>query len=187
MNVTFSLPNIGKGVVITKWKELTLFLPSEIKTFPSKDFSPFTVEFLVNKIDHGELPHNIFQENILSSALGVMLKTIENLPVCPGIYDPALVDMAERKRETNLYFVDAKGANIDEEIVKCIMFFVTLDEPTESEKLAMQTKSYISDAFDYSHDFQMVTTQDLWEYREFDRSLMPKADNNHDHLEQVLK
>ena len=120
MKVTFSLPNIGKGGVITKWKELTLFLPSEIKTFPSKDFSPFTVEFLGNKIDHGELPHNIFQENILNSALGVMLKTIENLPVCPGIYDPALVDMAERKRETNLYFVDAKGANVDGEIVKCI-------------------------------------------------------------------
>ena len=39
-----------------------------------------------------------------------MLKTIENLPVCPGIYDPALVDMAERKRETNLDYVDAKGA-----------------------------------------------------------------------------
>ena len=50
---------------------------------------------------------------------------------------------------------------------------VTLDEPTESEKHAMQTKSYISDAFDYSHEFQMVKTQDLWEYREFDRSLMP--------------
>ena len=58
-------------------------------------------------------------------------------------------------------------------------FFVTLDEPTESEKHAMQTKSYISDAFDYSHEFQMVKTQDLWEYREFDRSLMPKAGNNH--------
>ena len=111
MKVTFSLPNIGKGVVITKWKE--------IKTFPSKDFSPFTVEFLGNKIDHGELPHNIFQENILNSALGVMLKTIENLPVCPGIYDLALSDMADRKRETDLYFVDAKGANVDGEIVKC--------------------------------------------------------------------
>ena len=31
----------------------------------------------------------------------------------------------------------------------------------------------------------MVKTQDLWEYREFDRSLMPKAGNKHDHLEQV--
>ena len=67
------------------------------------------------------------------------------------------------------------------------MFFVTLGELTESEKLAMQTKSYISDAFDYAHEFQMVTTQDLWEYREFDRSLMPKAGNNHDHLEQVRR
>ena len=44
MKVTFSLPNIRKGGVITKWKELTLFLPSGIKTLPSKDFSPFTVE-----------------------------------------------------------------------------------------------------------------------------------------------
>ena len=49
-----------------------------------------------------------------------MLKTIENLAVFPGIYDPALVDMAERKRETNFYFGDAKGANADGEIVKCI-------------------------------------------------------------------
>ena len=30
----------------------------------------------------------------------------------------------------------------------------------------------------------MVKTQDLWEYRE---SLMPKAGNNHDHLEQVRR
>ena len=67
------------------------------------------------------------------------------------------------------------------------MFFLTLDEPTEREKHAMSTKSYISDAFDYSHEFQMVKAQDLWKYREFDRSLMPKAGNNHDHLEQVRR
>ena len=72
-----------------------------------------------NKIDHGNSHTIFFQENMLNSALGVMLKTIENLPVCPGIYDPALVDMAERKREANLYFVDEKGANVDGEIVKC--------------------------------------------------------------------
>ena len=46
------------------------------------------------------------------------------------------------------------------------MFFATLDEPTESEKLVMQTKSYISDAFDYLHEFQIVKTQNLWEYRD---------------------
>ena len=67
--------------------------------------------------------HTIFFKKtciVLNSALVVMLKTIENLAVCPGIYDPALVDMAERKRETNFYFGDAKGANADGEIVKCI-------------------------------------------------------------------
>ena len=72
-------------------------------------------------------------------------------------------------------------------IIDSNMFFVTLDEPTESEKQAMQVKSYISDSFDYSHEFQMVKTQDLWEYREFDRSLTPKTGNNHHHLEQVRR
>ena len=72
-------------------------------------------------------------------------------------------------------------------LIDANMSFVTLDEPTESEKHAMQTKSYISDAFDYSHEFQIVKTQDLWDCREFDRSLMPKAANNHDHLEQARR
>ena len=51
----------------------------------------------------------------------------------------------------------------------------------------MEVKSYISDSFDYSHEFQMVRTQDLWEYKEFDRSLTPKYGNDHDHLEQVRR
>ena len=49
----------------------------------------------------------------------------------------------------------------------------------------MQAKFYISDLFDYSHEFQMVKTHDLREYREFDRSLTPKMGHNNDHLEQV--
>ena len=56
---------------------------------------------------------------------------------------------------------------------------MTLGEPTESEKQVMQAKSYISDSFDYSHEFQN------YEYREFDRSFTPKMGNNNDHLEQV--
>ena len=67
------------------------------------------------------------------------------------------------------------------------MFFVTLGEPTESEKQVMQAKSYISDSFDYSHEFQMVKTQDHWKYREFERSLTRKMGNNHDHIEQVRR
>ena len=65
---------------------------------------------------------------------------------------------------------------------------MTLSEPTEREKQVMQAKSYISDSFDYSHEFQMVNnTQDLRENREFDRSLTPKMGDNNDHLEQVRR
>ena len=67
------------------------------------------------------------------------------------------------------------------------IYFDTLNEPSEREKQCMEVKSYISDSFDYSHEFQMVRTQDLWEYKEFDRSLTPKYGNDHDHLEQVRR
>ena len=74
--------------------------------------------------------------------------------------------------------------NTFQPLIDSNMFFVTLGEPTESEKQVMQAKSHISDSLDYSHEFQMVKTQDLWEYREFNISLTPKMDHNHDHLEQ---
>jgi hypothetical protein len=47
MKVTLSTPNIAKSVEITKWKELTFFLPSELRRLSAKDFSPFTLQFLV--------------------------------------------------------------------------------------------------------------------------------------------
>ena len=40
------------------------------------------------------------------------------------------------------------------QLLVVICSWVTLGEPTESEKQVMQAKSYISDSFDYSHDFQ---------------------------------
>ena len=43
----------------------------------------------------------------------------------------------------------------------------------------------MSDSFHYSNEFQIVRTQHLWKYKEFDRSLTSKSGNNHDHLEQV--
>ena len=58
-----------------------------------------------------------------------------------------------------------------------------LCQPTESEKQVMQAKSYISDSF----EFQMVKTPDLWQYREFDKSLTSKMGDNHDPLEQVRR
>ena len=67
------------------------------------------------------------------------------------------------------------------------LFFQKLDEPTENEKQMMCAKFYMSDLFDQTHDYQMVKTTELWEYREFDRSLTPKLGNANDHLEQVRR
>ena len=51
----------------------------------------------------------------------------------------------------------------------------------------MCAKCYMSDLFDQTHDYQMVKTTELWEYREFDRSLTPKLGNDFNHLEQVRR
>ena len=64
-----------------------------------------------------------------------------------------------------------------------IYFFQKRDEPTENEKQRMCAKSYTSDLFDQTYDYQMVKTTELWEYREFDRSLTPKLGNDFNHLE----
>ena len=63
------------------------------------------------------------------------------------------------------------------------LFFQKLDEPTENEKQRMCAKSYMSDLFDQTYDYQMVKTTELWEYGEFDRSLTPKLRNDFNHLE----
>ena len=39
-------------------------------------------------------------------------------------------------------------------LLTVVCSWVTLGEPTESEKQVMQAKSYISDSFDYSHELQ---------------------------------
>ena len=67
------------------------------------------------------------------------------------------------------------------------MFLGDTVNPQKGKKQVMQAKSYISDSFDYSNEFQMVKTHDLREYREFDRSLTPKTNDNNDHLEQVRR
>ena len=64
MKVTLSTPNIAKGVEITKWKELTFFLPSEPERLSAKDFSLFTLHFLGNRVDYGEVPHHLPPKHI---------------------------------------------------------------------------------------------------------------------------
>jgi len=120
MKVTLSTPNIAKGVEITKWKELTFSLPSELKTLSAKDFSLFTLQFLGNRVDYGEVPHIIFHPNIFNSTLLGMLKIIEHLPVCPVVTEAALIDTVERQDKSQSYFVDTTGTVVDGQVVKCI-------------------------------------------------------------------
>ena len=60
-----------------------------------------------NKVDYGELPQFIFHPNILKTAQQMVVKTTEDLRVCPGINDPTMINTAERKEHVSLYQVDS--------------------------------------------------------------------------------
>lgn len=119
LKVVLSKPNTANGVEISSWKEITFFLPTKIST-ATNEICNFTVQILGNRVDYGELPLVIFQPNLFKSALDVILKTTDDIRVCPGISDPTLVDIAERKKQNLLYNVDTKGTVTDGKIVKCI-------------------------------------------------------------------
>ena len=106
VKVVLSKPNITDGVEIPNWKEITLFLPSKI-SIATNDVCHFTMQILGNKVDYGELPHIIFHPDIFKSA------SADDLCVCPGISDPALIDIAERKKQKLSYYVDSCGTIVD--------------------------------------------------------------------------
>ena len=63
----------------------------------------------------------MFQSNIFKSAINLIIKTVDDLRVCPGITDPTLIDTAERKQtDTFLYYVDSRGSDMDGNVTKCI-------------------------------------------------------------------
>ena len=51
--------------------------------------------------------------------------------------------------------------------------------------MATKARLYLSQNLNCSNDFQMVSSQELWEFREFDRSITPKHEGDQCHLEQV--
>ena len=50
----------------------------------------------------------------------MILKTTEDLRVCPGINDPTMINTAERKEHVSLYQIDSQRSIVDGKIVKCI-------------------------------------------------------------------
>jgi len=65
-------------------------------------------------VDYGELPHIIFHSDMFKSVLAVILNTTDDLHVCVcrGISDPALTDIAERKKQHLSYYFDSCGTII---------------------------------------------------------------------------
>ena len=120
LKVVLTRPNITKGVQIPRWTEITFLLPLNMPNV-TNDICHFSVHIMGNKVDYGELPQFIFQPSIFKTALHKILKIIDDLPVCPGINDPAIIDiLAERIELTSLYQVDSQSSIADGKIVKCI-------------------------------------------------------------------
>ena len=53
----------------------------------------------------------MFQSNIFKSAINLIIKTVDDLRVCPGITDPTLIDTAERK-QTDTFFILCRQSGI---------------------------------------------------------------------------
>ena len=100
LKVSLSTQKITKDVEIPHWKELTLFYSFRNQNIFSNWFFRFDWQFLGHMLDYGELPRNIFQPNKSKSTLCVMLKMVDDLPVCLGIKDSSLKDSL-------LYFIDS--------------------------------------------------------------------------------
>ena len=49
-------------------------------------------------MDYRELPRIIFHPDFFKSTLDVILYTTDDLCVSPGLNDPGLIDIAERKK-----------------------------------------------------------------------------------------
>ena len=56
-----------------------------------------------NKVDYEELPRIIFQPNIFKNALQMILRTTDELQVCPRINDPTLLDNMLKEKDLNCY------------------------------------------------------------------------------------
>jgi len=66
-------------------------------------------------------------------------------------------------------------------------YFKYLDEPTEEEKMVSKSNDYLSSSFNSNLPYQMVDTKELWQFREFDRRLIPKVEDNGERLEQIKR
>ena len=66
-------------------------------------------------------------------------------------------------------------------------FFKYLEEPLPEEIQDSKSNSYLAKSFSSKLPFQMVATEELWEFREFDSLIIPKAEDGGARLEQIRR
>ena len=66
-------------------------------------------------------------------------------------------------------------------------FFKYLEEPLPEEIQNSKSNSYLAKNFRSELPFQMVATEELWQFREFDRLLIPKVEDGGARLEQIRR
>ena len=66
-------------------------------------------------------------------------------------------------------------------------FFKYLDEPLPKEILDCKSNNYLAKSFSSEVPYEMVDTNGLWEFREFDRLLTPKVKKEGERLEQIRR
>ena len=66
-------------------------------------------------------------------------------------------------------------------------FFKYIEEPLPEEIQDSKSNSYLAKSFSSEHPFQMVATEELWEFREFDRFIIPKVEDGGARLEQIRR
>ena len=66
-------------------------------------------------------------------------------------------------------------------------FFKYLEDPLPEEIQDSKSNSYLAKSFSSELPFQMVATEELWEFREFDRLITPKVEDGGARLEQIRR
>jgi len=66
-------------------------------------------------------------------------------------------------------------------------FFTYLEEPLPDEIQDSKSNSYLAKSFSSELPFQMVATEELWQFREFDRFIIPKVEDGGARLEQIRR
>lgn len=119
ITLSLTLPLVSEGLIIQEFKKIDFLLDREITTRDQENFCNFDVKILGNTIEQGHFPLHLFHPNLISEFVTAFLDVINDLPVCPGICDPSIVEAAEKQKNNKsayTFTLDTKGSIKDGEV-----------------------------------------------------------------------